>query len=152
MHEPVIESLEEILRGERPRPAAAAHLGGCASCRESVAAMTAQHDLFRALRPAEPVEPAPGFYARVINRVETQVRPSVWSLFGDSLFARRLTYASMTFFVLLGTFFVSSAEDPVVVNAPEAIIAGDEMYQTVGNNLERDRSTVLVQLATYDEE
>ena len=114
--------------------------------------MSEHQNLFRAVRLAGPVEPAPGFYARVMNRVETQVRPSVWSLFGDSLFARRLTYASMTFFVLLGTFFVSSGETPVTVNAPETIIASDEMYQTVGNNPEQDRSTILVQLATYDEE
>jgi hypothetical protein len=151
MHEPVIESLEEILSGETPRPAAA-HLSACRLCRDEVAAMAAQHDLFRPFRAGQAIEPAPGFYARVMNRVESQARPSVWSLFGDSLFARRLTYASVTFFVLLGTFFVSVTDDPVMVNSPETIIAGDEMYQTVSNNPERDRSTVLVQLATYDEE
>jgi hypothetical protein len=152
MHDPVIENLEEILRGDQPRPAAAAHLSACASCRQEIAAMSVQHDLFGALRVREAAEPAPGFYARVMNQIETQVRPSVWSLFGDSLFARRLTYASLTFFVLLGTFFVGSADQTVMLNAPETIIASDEMYQTVSNNPERDRSTVLLHLATYDEE
>jgi hypothetical protein len=151
MHEPVIESLEEILRGGTPTARASAHLSGCEGCRRDVSAMVAQNDLFRALRP-EPVEPRGGFYARVINRIETQTRPSVWSLFGDSLFVRRLTYASMTLLVLLGTAFMSSElRSPVIVNAPETIIANDDQYQTVSNNPERDRSTVLVQLATYEE-
>jgi anti-sigma factor RsiW len=152
MHEPVIESLEEILRGDTPAPSASAHLSGCDACRRELAAMVAQNDLFRALRLSEPPEPSPGFYARVINRVETQTRPSVWSVFGDSLFARRLTYASMTLLVLLGTVFMSSEmRSPVLVNGPETIIANDDQYQTVSNNPERDRSTVLVQLATYEE-
>ncbi|HET8549230.1 MAG TPA: hypothetical protein VFL57_14550 [Bryobacteraceae bacterium] len=152
MHEPVIESLEEILRGDAPAPKAAAHMSSCELCRREVAAMAEQSDLFRALWTADPVEPAPGFYARVIHRVETQTRPSVWSLFGDSLFARRLSFASMTLLVLLGTVLMSSpAGKPVLVNAPETIIANDDQYQTVSNNPERDRSTVLVQLATYEE-
>jgi anti-sigma factor RsiW len=127
-------------------------MSSCDACRREVAAMVAQNDLFRALRPAESAEPSPGFYARVINRVETQTRPSVWSLFGDSLFARRLTYASVTLLVLLGTVFMSSpSSGPVLINAPEAIIANDDQYQTVSNNPDRDRSTMLVQLATYEE-
>jgi anti-sigma factor RsiW len=152
MHEPVIESLEEILRGDTPTAAASAHLASCNACRRDVAAMVAQTDLFRVLRPAGSGEPAPGFYARVINRVETQTRPSVWSLFGDSLFARRLTYASATLLVLLGTVLMSSSSSgPVLMNAPETIIANDDQYQPVSNNPERDRSTMLVQLATYEE-
>jgi anti-sigma factor RsiW len=152
MHEPVIESLEEILRGDAPATAASAHLSSCDGCRREVAAMVAQHDLFRALRTAESPDPSPGFYARVINRIETQTRPSVWNLFGDSLFARRLTYASMTLVALLGTVLITARPNsPVDVNSPETIIASDDQYQTVGNNPDRDRSSVLVKLATYEE-
>ena len=68
--------------------------------------MRAQSAMFRRAFRSE-VEPGAGFYARVMNRIETQAKPSVWSLFGESMFAKRLAYASATFLVLVGVVFVS---------------------------------------------
>jgi hypothetical protein len=70
--------------------------------------MQAQTALFRRAFRTE-VEPDPGFYARVMNRIETQAKPSVWSLFAESMFAKRLAYASATFLVV-GVVFVSATE------------------------------------------
>lgn len=110
-------------------------------------------ELLHSLRPDEGVEPPPGFYARVINRIESQSKISIWNMFGDSLFGRRLSYASLTFLVLLGTYFVSTTErnQPLTSSMPEAILAGDEQPQAVGSDPQRDRAVVLVNLATYQE-
>lgn len=110
-------------------------------------------ELLRLLRPEGEVVPSPGFYARVMNRIESQSKTSIWSIFSDSLFARRLSYASLTFLVLLGTYFVSTTESnqPLAASTPEAILAGDEQPQPVGRDPQRDRAVVLVNLASYQE-
>ena len=101
------------------------------------------------------VEPGAGFYARVMNRIETQAKPSVWSLFGESMFAKRLAYASATFLVLIGVVFVSSnqPDQPMAFSDPQTILAGDERYTPVSmdTDTERDREVVLVNLATYQQ-
>jgi len=110
-------------------------------------------ELFRAIQPVQEVEPLGGFYARVRNRIDGQAKTSVWNLFSDSLFAKRLSYASLTFLVLLGTYFVSTNERdlPLQSSTPEAILAGDEQLQPVGSDPQRDRAVVLVNLASYQE-
>ena len=107
MHEFVKGSLEEYLSGAHPETEE--HLRTCESCRIEVEAMRAQSSLFASLKAPAEMEPGPGFYARVMSRVETQTRPSVWSLFGESLFAKRLVYASAACLVLFGAFLVSDA-------------------------------------------
>jgi len=151
MHEPVIERLEEYLNGDGPYPEVEEHLKKCAGCREELNAMRAQSAMFRQAFRSE-VEPGSGFYARVMNRIETQTKPSVWSLFGESMFARRLAYASATFLLLVGTLFVSSTEpDEAFASAdPQAILAaGEDQYTPVSMDPQRDREVILVNLATY---
>ena len=69
----------------------------------------------------------------MINRIESQARPSVWSLFGESMFARRLAYASATFLVLVGVVFVLSTQpdQPLAASDPEMILGGPERYTPV---------------------
>ena len=71
MHQPVIDRLEEYLDGNGPFPEVEEHLSKCASCRQDLAAMQAQTALFRRAFRAE-VEPDGAFYARVMNRIESQ--------------------------------------------------------------------------------
>jgi anti-sigma factor RsiW len=153
MHEPVIQRLEEYLDGGGPFREVEEHLSKCNSCKEELDAMRAQTALFRMLRSES--EPNPGFYARVTNRIEAQSRPSVWSLFGESMFARRLAYASATFMVLVGVVFFSAnqPEQPLVSADPEIILGGDARYTPVSMDLpqDRDREVVLVNLATYQQ-
>jgi hypothetical protein len=112
--------------------------------------MRAQTLLFSTLRTPAEVEPAAGFYARVMNRIETQTRPSVWNLFADSLFAKRLLYASAMLLLLFSGFLVSSEqEDTYAISRPEAILAGQELPEPVTMDPGRDRDVVLVNLATY---
>ncbi len=64
-------------------------------------------DLLATLR-AEEVEPAPGFYARVLQRIEERESESLWSFFVDSPFSKRLALASLTITLALGSYVVSA--------------------------------------------
>lgn len=150
MHDSVTESLEDYLNGRPQTVEVEEHLRTCESCRKEVEAMREQSLLFRSLKVPADVEPSAGFYARVMNRIETQNRPSVWSLFAESLFAKRLVYASATFLLLLGTFLVSSSSsESYAASGPEAILAGEELPEPVTMDPGRDRDVVLVNLATW---
>jgi anti-sigma factor RsiW len=152
MHEPVLRRLEEYLDGEEPFPEVEEHLSKCAECKQELDAMKAQSALFRRAFQSDR-EPDAGFYARVMTRIETQAKPSVWSLFGESLFAKRLAYASATFLLLAGVVFVSANEPDTALAStyPEVILAADELYTPVSMDPQRDREVVLVNLATYQD-
>jgi anti-sigma factor RsiW len=151
MHDSVKLRLEEYLQGGAPMPEMDKHLRTCEECRKEIDAMRMQALLFRTLKAPSGVEPGAGFYTKVMNRVESQAKPSVWSLFGDSLFARRLLYASAMFLVLVGSYAVSSisVEDEYAAVAPVSIIAGNEAPAPVSMESARDREVVLVTLATW---
>ena len=117
--------------------------------------MRTQAELFRVAFKAE-AEPDPAFYARLMNRIETQARPSVWSLFAESMFAKRLAYASATFLVLVGVVFMSAEQEQgFAYGDPDVVLAGDERYVPVNMDTEvdpeRDRQVVLVNLTTYQD-
>lgn len=152
MHDSVKLRLEEYLERGAPLPEMEEHLRQCDLCRKEVEAMRMQAQLFRGLKAQAEMEPGAGFYARVMNRIESQDRPSVWSLFGDSMFARRLVYASALFLVLLGSYAVSSGpveDEFAAASAPEVILAGRELPTPVSMDSPRDREVVLVTLATW---
>ena len=150
MHDSVKESLEDYLRGGA-HPETEVHLRSCESCRIEVEAMRAQSRMFQSLKAPANLEMDPGFYARVMNRVETQARPSVWSLFGESLFAKRLVYASATFLVLLSSYLASapSMDDGFDAGTPEVILAGQQLPQPVSMDPQKDRDVILVNLASW---
>ena len=153
MHEPLVGRLEQYLNGERSTEVDE-HLQACAACRAEVEAMSKQATLLRVLKAPRAAEPDPGFYARVMTRIEGQGRVSVWNIFGDSAFARRLAFASLSFAVLMGTYFVSSSapSEPLTAAAPEIIMADEDQQPAVGTDPQRDREVVLVNLATYSGE
>ena len=156
MHEPVKSRLEEYLDGGGPFSDVEAHLASCGACRSEVNAMRAQATLLHSLRAPREFELRPDFYARVMDKIEVQTRPSMWVLFGESLFARRLAYASAAFLMLLGTFLISSTTDPqqaVVASSPEVILAGhsDELPPQIEVQPSQ-RGVVLVNLASYNQD
>jgi hypothetical protein len=96
------------------------------------------------------MDPGGNFYARVMNRIETQARPSVWSLFGESPFAQRLVYASATFLLLLCSYMISShPEADLADDGPEVILAGQRAPEPVTMDPQKDREVILVNLATW---
>jgi predicted anti-sigma-YlaC factor YlaD len=158
MHQPIKERLEEYLGGMEDSIAEQEiedHLASCPQCRRAVNAMRRQAEFIQGLRPAGEAEPSPGFYARVLDRIELQRVPSIWELFLEPVFGRRLVYASVTLALILGTLVVTSGTRPTATPAysnyysPEAILAAEPVSQYMGDDIEHDRSVVFVNLATY---
>jgi len=114
MHDVIRNGLEGYLsRRLAPGPLAAfrAHLAECTGCREMVAAFEKQSTLIQSLRVTEEdVAPAPGFYARVMERIDAQRPISLWSVFLQPLFARRVLYASLALFLFLGSSILWTGE------------------------------------------
>ena len=97
MHQVVKDYLETYLGSSDGRQFPnqfSSHLETCEECRLEVEQMRAQASLFTSLRSRIEIEPAAGFYARVLDRIDAQKPVSVWSALVESPFGRRLAFAS----------------------------------------------------------
>jgi predicted anti-sigma-YlaC factor YlaD len=160
MHEPVRAHLEDCLarRGSLPE-GVTAHLNSCSDCRAEWEIMASQALLLRSLRAADQIEPRPGFYARVLERIEAQRPFSIWSLFLEPAFGPRLAIASAVLALIMGLFLVSG--EPMNRAAPMQIepasiataIADKEDLPapvlTGSTDQEQVRKAVFVSLATF---
>jgi anti-sigma factor RsiW len=147
------ERLEEYLSGRLSGAAlreAEDHLAACQACRRRIEEMRRHSQWLRTLRAAGETDPAPGFYARVLDRIESQRSPSVWSLFLEPAFARRLAYASLALLLVLGSLIVAGTPPDPVAYSPDVIMSEKPVAQFIGDDEERDREVVLVNLATYE--
>jgi predicted anti-sigma-YlaC factor YlaD len=178
MHRIIRDHLEQILAeaASAPEDPARIHLAECESCRDAVDAMRDQAIALRRLRtPAAELEPRPGFYARVLERIEAQTPRSVYELFFDTMFARRIALASLALALLLGVYVVSSEQiaEPQMANVdvPRAtLVSGqassipqdlpdmfsdsvfsDSAYPRLVTSAP-DQDAVLVNLVTYREQ
>ncbi|MEQ1885167.1 MAG: hypothetical protein ABL967_08905 [Bryobacteraceae bacterium] len=121
MHREIQDQIEKILSdsGKTPR-FVAEHLHDCTECREEIALMREHADLLHTIRPpaGQTYEPRPGFYARVMERIEAEGPISIWNIFIESAFGRRIAYASATLALVLGIYLVTSEmnEQPVIAN------------------------------------
>jgi anti-sigma factor RsiW len=128
MHAVVKESLEEYLSGTL-KPAAhrdiEAHLSICEPCRQELAGMQEISRLFGAMSPEESLEPAPGFYARVMQEVGgRKAVPAFASLFtADLAFARRLVFASLLMLAALGSYLVTREAEYPSGPSPDLVMA-----------------------------
>jgi len=171
MHRVIRDHLEEVLAeshaGRGPSQATEPglnrtqdfelHLRQCEECRIEIDFMRRQAALLRQLRFEADYEPPPGFYARVIGRIEKQRGGSIWNVFSESPFGRRIAIASMTLALVFGVYLIASeryVDQPV--NAPVQIsdtIAGeDQPGMVLGSEGVPDRDAVLVNLVTYREQ
>jgi len=97
--------------------------------------------LLASLKPAEAVEPPPGFVARVLLEVAAEPPPSFWSPFRDFAFGRRVVFASLLTMAVLGTVLISREEAYAPSPpTPEAVMAdgaaapnSDQMLVTLAN-------------------
>lgn len=153
MHEPLRKGLEDYLssRGESDGATRLrAHIGDCAECRSATQAFEEQSNLLRVLRADESVEPAPGFYARVMDRIEAQAAGSLWSLFMEPMFARKLVFASLTLLVLFSTAAVTVDQRPGMHSAlPYELVAGSNSDVDAAASPADDRAEVFSNLASY---
>ncbi len=153
MHDLIVDSLEAYLSGRLPsgkQEKFKAHLDECPDCRQQVSAFLEHSTMVRLLRAPEQAEPAPGFYARVMERIEAQTAPSLWSVFLEPAFGGRLLTAALCLLVILAGA-VWQAPDSVTLeeNNPMTVLAAPEMMPANGEDIQRDRNTVFVNLATY---
>jgi hypothetical protein len=148
MHRIIQDHLEEVLA--ESNPAAAVHLAECGECREEVSALRTHAAMLRTLRVNdENLAPRPGFYARVMERIEAQRPIDIWQLFFDSDFGRRIAVASVALALLFSFYLVSSERlaQPVIISVDE-----DHPAMTLSAAGLPDKDTVLVDLVTYREQ
>lgn len=159
MHQPIRDNLEDYLKGTAQRVPREFHdhLAECESCAGELQLLEAQSSMLRSLKAGE-MEPRPGFYARVIERIEAQRPQSMWSLLLEPHFGRRLAFASATLAVLLGTYLVTSESgepDMSSISAQvvysEAPSASQASVEQSSFQQQRQRDAVLVSLASFHE-
>ena len=156
MHQLVREHLERYLSNAQDTRVPRAlhdHLAGCPECREEVGRIADQALLLRSIRPEDSHDPAPGFYARVMDRVESQRTPSIWAVFLQPVFGKRLVFACLFVVALLGSYMVSTEpQGTLSASSPEVLMATDpHPFEVSGANVEQNREKVLVALASYEE-
>ncbi len=145
MHRSIRDNLEQVLAGSQAAGQVQEHLATCRECGGEVEAMREQARLLRGLR-AE-TEPRPGFYARVMERIEAQGPISIWNVFGDSAFGRGIAVASMALALLLGTYLITA--ERAEHHTGSRISDSSLVWNYAGAP---DRNAVLVNLVTYREQ
>jgi predicted anti-sigma-YlaC factor YlaD len=152
MHGLIENGLEDYLDGRVSRDFQT-HLDGCNECRLEVHQFQEVSGMLHALREPEPVQPAPGFYFRVTQVIESQEKPSIWSIFSlDAVFGRRVAFASLMTLALVGSVLVSSESnsETSAVSGPEAAMASHDVSVPHESSVDRDR--MLVTLASYQQQ
>lgn len=151
MHEPIRKKLEAYLEDSGDTGARsgggefAKHLSGCPECAGDIARMAEQARLVRSLRQTD-AEPSPGFYGRVLERIEAQSEQrSVWATMVETAFGRRLALASAAAALVMAGYIVST--EPGVGAAGLSA----NRSSVVSPQPDRDRDAVLVNLASFRE-
>jgi len=153
MHGSIRDRLEDLLAA---RGAAgehtdlATHLSACAECSRELTTMKAQAELLHRWRTPEELEPAPGFYARVLQRIEERTKASMWGALLYSPFTKRLVYASLTLALMLGTYVITQESRDGHLGGGASIVAQDvrEEAPVIGSPDEQ-RDAVLANFAAH---
>jgi anti-sigma factor RsiW len=160
MHEPLVSQLEEILQGRltaTQRAKVDDHLAACVGCKEELQAMSSFSGIVRSLRAPAVPDLRAGFYARVMQRVEAQGRPSFWNLLLDPVFGRRLVYGTGAMFLLMASFLLATTGDqPELAQTPVQIISQPSVTTVAlpngfGDDVQRDRAQFLATMASFSE-
>ena len=147
MHRVVLDQLENVLASAQTAETASAwkHLAGCDGCRAELAGMQEHTAGMRSFRTAEDLEPRPGFYARVMERIEAEGPVSIWNLFMESPFGKRIAVASFALVLLLGVYLVSaerSSQEPMMAAGSVLVDTLPEGAIQMVNQQELDAATV----------
>jgi hypothetical protein len=160
MHDPIRENLEDFLTGSsRQMPQEfQAHLEACDECANELRLLQTHSAMLRSLQCDADIEARPGFYARVMERIEARGPLSIWAQLLEPGFGRRLAFASATLVVLLGTYLVTTepGENNSLASNPASVVydATTAQLDVAGNDTlqhQRQRDAVLVNLASYHE-
>lgn len=113
-------------------------------------------ELFASIRvdANEEIEPAPGFYYRVKERIEAERGESFWSFLLQPVMVRRLAFGAMMWMVLLGS--VAALHDDTTsqsVELADSILkqqAPQHYDVRLGYDLAANRDSMLTLLASAD--
>lgn len=179
MHLVMRDRLEKALAGT-PDEETRRHLAECPDCSAEFGFMKEHAEALRLLQAPVEVEPRAGFYARVMERIEAE-GASIWDLFFESVFGRRIAIASLALALLFGVYLISAehsdasvvatseqpvqvmpnvdlgpgVDQPPVPAVPDASLIDDQpRVQSVGLGgvVTPDQDSVLVNLVTYREQ
>jgi anti-sigma-K factor RskA len=156
MHQPIQDNLEDFLSGnlsEERRMAFERQLEQNREDRAAVDVMARQAAMLRALKVE--AEPSPGFYARVMERIESQRPISFWSMFLEPVFAKRLALAALALFVVLtGVALTTPTENENSYAAlPDHVLVlpDDTATQPRTMDMDHDRGVVLATVGSWDD-
>jgi hypothetical protein len=122
--------------------------------------MRLQNDMFQAwsfdtadVPQGIDIEPHPGFYARVLDRIDAQRPSSIWTLFSESLFGRRLATASLALALITAASIVGQESYSQDTDA-QAAVELDPLYPSAGiqqavMNTSSNNGTMLMSLVSY---
>jgi predicted anti-sigma-YlaC factor YlaD len=150
MHQIIQDGLEDFLVGACNRAEQArieSHLEQCGECRREVDAMKDLSEMFSTLRSPDPPLPSPAFYARVTTLIEKQAPESLWALFLEPVFGRRLALACLLVMATLGTVLMTRETEYTAGPTPEMILAVERAAPDLQAGLERDQ--MLFTLASH---
>lgn len=111
--------------------------------------MKAQSELLQSLRAPEQLEPAPGFYARVLQRIEERTKDSIWAVFIYSPFSKRLVYASLTVALMLGAYVVAQETRDGHLGGPRMVAQQWHDDPLVAGSQAQQRDAVLANFAAH---
>lgn len=157
MHRPIRDYLEVYLKDPRDHAIPSefhTHLAVCESCAQTLETLSTQASQLRFLSADAAAEPRPGFYARVVNRIDAErdsTMTSFWSPFLVPGFGRRVVIASGVLVLALGTYLISTEPGDTNVMPSLAVTQEHTMQTTDGAVRPQDRDAVLVNLASYHE-
>ncbi len=152
MHGSIRNELESFLDGRADAGELQKHLSSCRECDGEVSAIRAQNNLFRSLRSNEEIEPAAGFYARVMQRIEEKAKDSIWAVFVYSPFGKRLALGSLSVALLLGSYVV--AEEKIDGHLMADTVTAEQVHYDVpmDGDQAQQRDAVLQNFAAHSGE
>jgi anti-sigma factor RsiW len=149
------ERLEDYLAGrlnEQDLAEFERRLAADSAADEEITAFRATADLFAEFKvdTSEDLEPAPGFYYRVMEQVEAEQGESVWSLFLQPVVMRRFAFAALMWLLMLGSVAVLHDDtteqsvqlaDSILKQQPP-----EQIYVRLGSDLQQNRDSMLAVL------
>jgi hypothetical protein len=151
MHGSIRDRLEDLLGAGQStgHDDGSNHLSSCLECSTEIQKMRAQSEMLRLLRAPEEVEPAAGFYARVIQRIEERAKESIWAAFIYSRFANRLVYASLAVALVLGSYVIAQESRDGHLGTHGMVAENVPSGAPVFGNQDQQRDAVLENFAAY---
>ena len=156
----VKDRLEEYLSGELTGKELAeleARLERDADSAAELALLVESRTLFGSIRvePSEMIAPAPGFYARVNELIESEKQTPFWEVFLQPFMLRRLAFAALMWMFVLGSAAVftdnttranTELADLILSEQPPA-----NYHVRMGADIEQNRASMLAVMMTPGE-